>query len=346
MDQQSMQTKLIQKINTLNQGDASVQVDWAGGPQLPLTPPGPDAKRPRADFSVAVDALQWRAESIGGFAPQAAANGSPGPAAAVSSQACLKRLSAMADKINYLSAEQERAIAEIQSIHTRLAHLPVQFTPQGQPVSPPAVDLSRAALASAEVDRYGNMLLSYRTPTPTTLIPAAGMAVGAAINASAEHSPRDAEQLATHLRATYGPPDGPSGWGNLATDVLALGKEPMQLLSDLGRTAWSLVLGLTQWSARRQSGGQSGVAAGRPPGRGGELSLVDSVLWLGGGVIGRLALNLLLAAFPALWSVAVAAITAITAYALYRATLAPRLVFGPAIRVFLLVVGLVIGGQL
>jgi hypothetical protein len=33
--------------------------------------------------------------------------------------------------------------------------------------------------------------------------------------------------------------------------------------------------------------------------RGASLSLVDSVLWFGGGVIGRLALNLLLAAFPA-----------------------------------------------
>jgi hypothetical protein len=59
-----------------------------------------------------------------------------------------------------------------------------------------------------------------------------------------------------------------------------------------------------------------------------------------------LALNLLLAAFPGLWSVAVAAITAMTAYALYRATLASNLAFGPAIRVFLLVVGLIVGGQL
>jgi hypothetical protein len=76
------------------------------------------------------------------------------------------------------------------------------------------------------------------------------------------------------------------------------------------------------------------------------LSFTDGTLWFGGGVIGRLALNLLLAAFPALWSVAVVTITAMTAYALYRATLAPKLAFGPALRVFLLVVGLVVGGQL
>ncbi len=340
MDQQSIQSKLIQKINTLNQGDVGVQVDWAGGPQLPLTPPGPAARqRPGVDFAVAVDALQWRAENIGGVAPQAVASVYPGPVTAVSSQAYLRRLGALADKINYLSAGQERAIAEMQSIQTRLAHLPAQFSPQGQPVSPPAIDLSRAALAAAEVDGQGNILLSYRTVAPSA-------APAGTTNAPAKPSPRDADQLATHLRATYGPPAGPSIWGNLATDVLALGKEPMQLLSDLGRTVWSLVVGVAQWSARRQPGGQSGVAAGRTPGRVGELSLVDSVLWLGGGVIGRLALNLLLAAFPALWSVAVAAITAITAYALYRATLAPRLVFGPAIRVFLLVIGLVIGGQL
>jgi hypothetical protein len=76
------------------------------------------------------------------------------------------------------------------------------------------------------------------------------------------------------------------------------------------------------------------------------MSLIDMLLWFGGGVIGRLALNLLLAAIPALWSLAVAVLTGITAYALYRATLAPRKDFGLASRVFLIIAGLVIGGQL
>jgi hypothetical protein len=76
------------------------------------------------------------------------------------------------------------------------------------------------------------------------------------------------------------------------------------------------------------------------------LSLADSILWFGGGVIGRTVLSLLIAALPLLWSVAVAGITALMAYALYQAILAPRLSFGPLLRASLLVAGLVVGGHL
>ncbi len=69
------------------------------------------------------------------------------------------------------------------------------------------------------------------------------------------------------------------------------------------------------------------------------------LLWFGSGVIGRMALNLVLTAIPGLWSLAVALLTGVTAYALYRATLAPRRDFGLAYRMFLVIAGLVIGGR-
>jgi hypothetical protein len=338
MDFQSIQTKLTNTVNALSQSDAPVQVDWAGEPSLPNTtvrgaqPSAGGPVRPSVDFSTAIDALQWRAEQAGGV--DVAANS---PAGAAPAEVYLKRLNAMAHKINQLSSEQERAIAEMQLIRARLGHAYPIANAQGQPVAPPYLDVDRAVLASAEIDDQGNIVLAYRTVSPNPS-PVPRNPIAAEVN-----------QLAGHLRTTYGVSKrrGRSQWSVLASDLLALGQEPSELIARLYRAVGDAGLAIARFVTPHQA--KASVTSSsplRPVNRAGSLSVVDGVLWLGGGVIGRLALNLLLAAFPALWSVAVAAITAITAYALYRATLAPKLAFGPAIRVFLLVLGLVVGGQL
>ncbi|MEA5449901.1 hypothetical protein VB780_15080 [Leptolyngbya sp. CCNP1308] len=334
MDFQSIQTKLTNTVNALSQSDTTVQVDWAGEPALgsavsnakPI--PG-GSSRPGVDFSTAVAALQWRAEQ-GATEPA-----TDSPTGSAPAEVYLKRLNAMAQRINQLSSEQERAIAEMQLIRVRLARVYPTVNLQGQPIDPPELDTDRAVLASAEIDNQGNIVLAYRTARPSPPL-------------GPRANPIPAEELAGHLRTTYGSPRnrGRGQWSALATDLLALGQEPAQLIAQLSRTLWDAGLAIARFVTPRQPRPRT---PSRPLGHstgGASLSLVDGVLWLGGGVIGRLALNLLLAAFPALWSVAVAAITAITAYALYRATLAPKLAFGPAIRVFLLVLGLVVGGQL
>lgn len=336
MDFQSIQTKLTNTVNALSQSDTAVQVDWAGEPaQLGTVVNSAQAgsggaSRPGVDFSTAVEALQWRAEQ-GAAEPRTDL-----PPGSASAEVYLKRLNAMAQRINQLSSEQERAIAEMNLIQARLIRLYPTANLQGQAIAPPELDTERAVLASAEMDNQGNIVLAYRTARPN---PPLG---------SRAHS-RPADELAGHLRTTYGSvrSRGRGQWSAFATDLLALGQEPSQLIAQLSRTVWDAGLAIARFITPRQP---RPIAApsrslGHSP-RGASLSVVDGVLWLGGGVIGRLALNLLLAAFPALWSVAVAAITAITAYALYRATLAPKLAFGPAIRVFLLVLGLVVGGQL
>lgn len=343
MDLQSIQAKLVQTVNSLGQNDSSVQVDWVGGHQLTEVV-GPRQNTPRpAEFSAAVDALQWRADQSAatGRGPAAhisSGNSVPGAVSTVPPEVYLKRLNAMADKVNHLSAEQERAISEMQAIQARLTHLRPQFLSQGRPAVPPLLDFTRAVIAAAEVDTQGNIVLSYRTVAAD------------ALPSPERHPPEAAQQLATHLRNTYGqPPTRPktTAWGDLVNDMLALAQEPMHLLSSLGRA----LVRLTVQTARVILSPRTnfGTGAERPTRNGYSapgLTLTDGVIWFGGGVIGRLALNLLLAAFPALWSVAVAAMTAMTAYALYRATLAPKLAFGPAMRVFLLVVGLVVGGQI
>ncbi|MBE9140326.1 hypothetical protein IQ254_24530 [Nodosilinea sp. LEGE 07088] len=337
MDLQSIKTKLIQTVNTLNQSDAGVQVDWAGGPQLPVSPrlSNPSQSlatemRPGVEFAAAVDVLQRRT-GPGGMADRPVGGGVPGVAQATPAVVYLRRLRVIADKINHLSAEQELAIAELRSLQAHLA----QVSSQGQATVTPVLDLNRAALAAAEVDSWGNILLAYRTlaperaPEPTT-----GMGQGS-------HSSQGGDSRVAGRAHSYSAASSPSAGGqSLVADILSLGQEPLALLSALGSSVKHLALGLTHMVAPRSF-------QRRPPQRSrASLSLVDAVLWLGGGVIGRLALNLLLTAFPALWSVAMVAITAVTASALYRATLAPQLNFGPALRVGLLVLGLFVGGQI
>ncbi len=339
MDFQSIQTKLTNTVNALSQSNATVQVDWASEPSLPSTAErGAQASsggrsRSGVDFSTAIDTLQWRSAQAGGSKLTA----NP-PAGAPPVDVDLKRLNAIAHKINQLSSEQERAIAEMQLIRARLTRTHPNANTQGQPVALPYLNVDRAVLASAEMDHQGNIVLAYRTvsshPSPAL---------------RANPSSAEVNHLASHLRITYGPSKrrGRGQWSALTSDLVALGQEPSELIAHLSRTVWAAGLAIARFVTPQQA--KPSVTPSSPLGhpRGGtSLSVVDGVLWLGSGVIGRLALNLLLAAFPALWSVAVAAITAITAYALYQATLAPRLAFGPAIRVFLLVLGLVVGGQL
>ena len=321
MDLQSVQTKLIQTVNSLGPGDGSVQVDWGAS-----SPPAKRRSDPGVEFSTAVDALQWRSVQL--------ANGGPG-AAGVPPEVYAKRLRAMATKINHLSAEQERSIAEMQTIQAQLHQLSPRGTGAGYTL--PKVDLRQATLAAAEVDAQGNILLSHRTLAPR-LAPGASRPTPPSVM-------QPANQLAAQIRATYGAPaPRRQGWRALLTETSTLGHEPSRLLASLGLGAWQLALEVVRVLGPSQSSapGGRGLSQGAIP----VLTPVDGILWFGGGVIGRLALNVLLTAFPSLWSVAVAAITAVTAYALYRATLAPKLAFGPAIRVFLLVAGLVVGGQL
>ncbi len=320
MDLQSVQTKLIQTVNSLDPSDGNVQVDWGASSQSAEHRPQP---RAGAEFSTAVDVLQWRSVHL--------ANGGPS-AGEISSDVYAKRLRAMATKINHLSAEQERSIAEMQAIQAQLHQLAPRTA--GGSFTRPQIDLRQVSLAAAEVDPQGNILLSHR-----------GVVAGAGQPTTSPRLAAPPNQLAAHLRATYGSPAvRRKGWQALWVETLTLVQEPSRLLTSLGLGLWQL----TQEATRLLIPTQSPTPLGQSFPRGAlpMLTPVDGVLWFGGGVIGRLALNLLLAAFPSLWSVAVAAITAVTAYALYRATLAPKLAFGPAIRVFLLVAGLVVGGQL
>ncbi|MGF1520844.1 MAG: hypothetical protein ACFBSF_00810 [Leptolyngbyaceae cyanobacterium] len=76
------------------------------------------------------------------------------------------------------------------------------------------------------------------------------------------------------------------------------------------------------------------------------LTPLDIVIWLGGGLIGRLAAQLALAALPSLWPWLVGATVGAVALSLYRLLFAPRPDVALVARVFLALVGLALGGKL
>ncbi len=84
----------------------------------------------------------------------------------------------------------------------------------------------------------------------------------------------------------------------------------------------------------------------KPPVASPSLSRLDALLWGTAGVIARLALNYLLQAIPSLWTLVVVGITAATAYALYRALLAPQPNLAVASRLLLVLGGLFVGGRI
>ncbi|MGD1860939.1 MAG: hypothetical protein ACFB0E_13325 [Leptolyngbyaceae cyanobacterium] len=75
-------------------------------------------------------------------------------------------------------------------------------------------------------------------------------------------------------------------------------------------------------------------------------TFLNYLIWCGGGVIGRLALDLLLAAFPRFWPVVIGLVVGAVAFGLYRLLFAKKTDMTSIVCVFLALIGLVIGGQL
>lgn len=76
------------------------------------------------------------------------------------------------------------------------------------------------------------------------------------------------------------------------------------------------------------------------------LTPLHIIVWLGGGVIGRLAIELALAAVPGLWPWLVGVTVGAVVLALYRLLLTPRPDIAFVSRLFLVLVGLALGGHL
>jgi hypothetical protein len=229
-----------------------------------------------------------------------------------------QELRTMVEKINRLSHEQELTIAALAMTGNRLLN---SLTRPDQRSRVPQIDLKHAVTATATLDGHGNVCLTYK---PIILEP----------------SDQSAQQLAAQLRRRYGSrkPRATSSASlppTVLRDLHALLGEPLAWCRYLSKKVLSL---LSSQSTRPRTS-VAEFKSGLP-------SLVDTLLWLGSGAIGRLILNLLLSAFPGFWSLAVLGITGILAYALYNATLAARPNFGVTMRLVLLAAGLGLGGYI
>lgn len=235
-----------------------------------------------------------------------------------------ERLLRKAQEINALSAQQERAMSEMKDVvdrwhhelEARMASSPQIFQRAIEPLFEEFLcDYAPATIAWAEIDGKGNISLAQRP-----------------VNFG--QSSKDANLLAQKLRQHHHskhPQENSS-----LQEYQLFWEEPLLVLRSLVRRARNIFR--TNFNHRSK-----GVMA---PRRSSRLTLIDCIIWLISGVFSRVGLNFLLSIYPGLWSVAVAIVTAITAYALYRATLAPKLDFGLAYRVLLMVAGLIIGGRL
>jgi hypothetical protein len=336
MDLDQIRIKLNHQATAPRPSPEAPPIDW---PRAQLPRPdhrsrtGPSRSSDPTKLVNAVETLKQRstyttaARPGPATAPPSGMEAEPGESALQAATIHVKRLKSLADKINLLSSEQEHMMAEMRAVQGRLQLLQphLRTTAAGERLCP-RIDLSGAVLASAESDADTNLVVTYRSvvlPQPA----------------------QEAREVASHLRGTYGPRQGGARFSlsTLLADFGVVWQEPAQLLA----TLWGQIWGLRHPGVPRKAGHGSGTSvSNRSPWAVDSPSLVDMLLWFGGGLVGRLALGFILASFPALWSFAVATLTAVTAYALYRATLAPRRDFGWAYRVFLVIAGLMIGGRI
>lgn len=76
------------------------------------------------------------------------------------------------------------------------------------------------------------------------------------------------------------------------------------------------------------------------------LSYKASAIWLGGAIVARIAANLILASYPGFWIPVVGLMVAPAAIAIYRTTVAPQSSMIWGYRLFLVMMGLLVGGRL
>ena len=325
MDLTAIQEKLRRQAQFPPADSSALPRDWPPTPSVMISPKD-QAAAPTPQLVYTVETLRRRSLRSLGAIPVSGlslptAQPSPGAQIDLDPMIWKQQLRTMVDKINRLSHEQELVIATLATTGAQLLSSAQKQLKPGDRFPVPTIDLNQAVTTTATLDGQGNVCLAYKPIRLKSL-------------------DQGAHQLAAQLRERYG--SDHRGATPLAANLAKVGRELHTLL----REPWSwfqygwknlLFLGSTPDPQRRRS--TSTIKSVLP-------SLVDTLLWVGSGAIGRLVLNLLLSAFPTFWPLAVLAITGILAYALYNTTLATRPNFSVAIRVLLLVAGLGLGGYL
>lgn len=239
-----------------------------------------------------------------------------------------QRLKSQGDKINALSQAQEAAILEFKALAERLERdlrrqeiLGEQGVYSGYG-SHPVCEYESAIVPLIEQSPQGIYRLTHR---PVDLYQAEREA---SLNAQALRDRAHARDGAFH----------PFPQRN-GLDWQTMFEEPWQMLQSVYH--W----GRDQFQALLQPTEPAPIPTHRKRSRS-RITALDVLIWVGGGVITRLGLNLMLSAFPILWLPAIAIIVILSAWALYRAVLMPRTDINFGLRLLMGIIGLLIGGHL
>ncbi|MBD2459469.1 hypothetical protein H6G89_00285 [Oscillatoria sp. FACHB-1407] len=247
----------------------------------------------------------------------------------------LQRLERQAQHINDLSAAQEAAILEWKAIAEQLER------------DRKAAELEDAFLGGADSSRICEYLT---TAVPYIERDEDGSYVMTARSVDLFKAEREASAMAQTLRHR----SGSSAAANSKARGGTLQKRRASQSSDLeswGRFIWQQISAFAKTlstpkkhpslKTTRSRQSQAAVQPAVP-----EFSLQDAAMWVLGSVIVRVALDLFLVANPGMWLPVIAVIAAPAAIAVYRVTVAPEsgLVWG--YRLFLIMIGLLLGGRL
>lgn len=299
-------------------------------------------------------------------------------------QEALKRLEAKAQQINQLSAAQETAMLELKAIATRLErdraalelqhgndyerdtslptdlHTVCEYLTTNVPaierdqsgafvMTTRAVDLFKAerdAELMAQTLRHRNGTTATRhrrPPQPTASVRAAGMLQSLwrqlqaiATGATAQSSTR-ANRRARMAQVQQYAPSYAEGYGEDYAGDYAQEPSP-----DYPSSQFSSEYHYSQNHSQNRSPNQSQSHSPTSD----SLSYKASAIWLGGAIIARIAADLVLASYPGFWIPVVGLMVVPAAIAVYRTTVAPQSSMIWGYRLFLVMMGLLVGGRL
>jgi hypothetical protein len=273
------------------------------------------------------------------FAPESGARPHPAQAARATTGAnalaatqlseLMQQLEAKAEQVNHLSTQQEAALLEIKAIAQQLERDWHSTQSAGRPLS----KQWDATLANLQADLTHNL----NAQVPYVERDASGAWVVTSRGIDLFRAERESEQMAEVLRRRQRP-SRPAPGDRVVQAVLALGRWIQPLVSSTGSTTAEPRLPRRRMSAARPS---RAAVADRPP-----MSMVTAALWIGGAAIARLAIDAVLLSFPSFWVPAVALIVAPAAIAAYRTTVNPESSILWGYRLFMIMVGLLLGGRL
>lgn len=244
-----------------------------------------------------------------------------------------QRLEAQVERINQLSGDQEIAMLELKAIADKAerdlkameldGELPSDFNP-----STLMLEYVDATVPQVERSEEGTWMLTTR---PVDLY----------------RAEREAALMAERLRnrTSLSSYNG-NHRRNLATQRHRHGKSEDSFLGHLIRRGF---LALGEILQPRQMHPQS-LRQAHPqrtqPSVPDTFSVKEGTIWLVGALITRVGLNIMLAAFPGAWLLAIGIIVVPAAIAVYQATTFPSSGFVWGCRLFLIMIGLLLGGRL